>query len=71
MDCFIVIANLCPVPESIPTGSMKYTGRSYGSVAKYSCPNGYIISGYQQRRCESNGKWTGTPPKCVLRGKCK
>ena len=45
---FVVIVNECPVPEDIPIGSVKYTSLTFKSIAKYSCPSDYVISGFQQ-----------------------
>lgn len=66
-----VTAKRCPVPKSIPIGSLRYTGLIYNSLAIYSCPNGYLLSGYKQRVCKKDGTWAGTPPKCIQRGRCK
>ena len=68
---FIVIVNECPVPEDIPIGSVKYASLTYASIAVYSCPSNYIISGYQQRQCQADKTWTGSPPTCVPKNQCK
>ena len=67
----IVLAVKCPVPKSIPIGSVTTTGLTYGSLAIYSCPKNYLVDGYQKRQCQSDGTWTGTPPKCVLQSESK
>ena len=54
----------CPIPEDIPIGSVQHNNPpTHGSVAVYSCPPGYLVSGFQRRLC-NNGKWEGSPPKC-------
>ena len=63
---FIAVVNECPIPEDIPIGSVKYTSLTYSSVAVYSCPTGYIISGFKQRQCRADQTWTGSPPQCKL-----
>lgn len=35
-----------------------------GSVANYSCHDGYFIVGDTQLVCDSNGNWTGQVPTC-------
>ncbi|XP_065894513.1 sushi, von Willebrand factor type A, EGF and pentraxin domain-containing protein 1-like isoform X3 [Dysidea avara] len=55
----------CPIPEDIPIGSVRHNNPPiHGSLAVYSCPTGYQVSGFQKRLC-SDGKWEGFPPKCV------
>ncbi|XP_065894517.1 sushi, von Willebrand factor type A, EGF and pentraxin domain-containing protein 1-like [Dysidea avara] len=55
----------CPIPEDIPIGSVRHNNPPvHGSLAVYSCPTGYAVSGFQKRLC-SDGKWEGFPPKCV------
>lgn len=63
-ETFIFVAIKCPVPKSIPIGSVRYTGLTFNSLAIYSCPAKYILAGFQQRQCRSDGTWTGTPPQC-------
>ena len=34
------------------------------AVATYTCNTGYTLIGGSTRTCESNGVWSGSPPKC-------
>ena len=35
-----------------------------GDVARFSCRNGYIMSGARHSVCQSNGAWSSPQPKC-------
>ena len=67
---FAVVAKLCPVPEDIPIGSLEYNGRTYGSLATYDCPSGYLLSGFQKRVCKGDQTWSGYAPECKLKTEC-
>ena len=45
-------------------GSVQYTGLTPGSVATYTCNDGYQAVGEVTRTCETDGTWTGDPPVC-------
>ena len=45
-------------------GGVSQSGTSYGSIANYSCDGGYTMNGDANRMCDSDGSWTGDPPKC-------
>ena len=69
MNFYYIVAITCPVPKDIPNGSVTTTGLTYGHFAEYKCKDGYLIDGYQKRRCEADETWAGTPPQC--RENCK
>ena len=37
-----------------------------GSAARYSCDEGYVLVGDPARVCESDGTWSGEPPRCQI-----
>ncbi|XP_065903790.1 adhesion G-protein coupled receptor V1-like [Dysidea avara] len=50
---------------SVYRGQVNYTSDYRGSVAKYSCDEGYALCGPESRTCQSNGLWSGTRPFCA------
>ncbi|CAI7993219.1 CUB and sushi domain-containing protein 2 [Geodia barretti] len=40
-------------------------GFSPGSVANYTCNDGYVLEGDSRRVCQATGAWTGEEPQCV------
>ncbi len=42
-------------------------GMMSGSMAMYSCDEGYVLSGIAERICDlnKNGDWSGTQPTCL------
>lgn len=45
-------------------GDVTLTGTTLGSIAIYSCNNGYFLEGKERRVCQSNREWTGRSPVC-------
>ena len=45
-----------------PSSSAAITG---GTVATYSCADGYELVGEEKRTCLVDGTWTGTEPQCI------
>ena len=43
---------------------VKTVATMFGSVANYSCNNGYEIVGPSTRICQANGSWSDTDPLC-------
>lgn len=39
-------------------------GTTFGSRAHYSCDPGYTLLGSVTRTCESDGRWSGSDPRC-------
>lgn len=53
-------------PLSINHGTVVTEATSLGSVAQYSCENGYTLIGGDNRTCEAKGMWSGEEPLCVM-----
>ena len=47
-----------------PSASGDFTG---GTVATYSCADGYELVGEENRTCLVDGTWTGAEPQCRSR----
>ena len=45
-------------------GQVVLEGRSPGSKATYSCRPGYQLVGNPTRKCQNNGRWSGSTPFC-------
>nr|XP_039270425.1 uncharacterized protein LOC120345097 [Styela clava] len=70
MSCFNKEAECETLPEKIDNGDVKYTSTVYGSIATYSCNDGFSLQGDEQTVCQSDRKWSGKPPKCVNENAC-
>ena len=60
------VAKECALPESIENG-YAYTetaALTVGSIAQYTCHQGYDIDGNATRVCLQNESWSSTPPTC-------
>ena len=55
---------MCPQLIRPDNGQVIITTLTVGSVATYTCNNGYTLNGTNTRRCEQNGQWTLQPPTC-------
>ena len=55
----------CPRLSSPTNGRVEALQRTPGSVASYSCNDGYTLRGAQSRLCRSSGQWSGQEPVCV------
>ncbi len=45
-------------------GDVVITGVAVGSMATYTCDNGFELIGEQSRTCQPNGRWTDKDPIC-------
>lgn len=61
---FLFTATDCGDPGTPRDGEKSLSGTTFGSVAVYFCDNGFILKGNPLRRCQQNGKWSGSIPKC-------
>ena len=56
---------VCGQPDAPSNGAVDTSdGTSFGDVAKYSCGVGYTLNGPTERRCQADGKWSGSVPTC-------
>lgn len=54
-------------PPVVPSSHVLVTSNSTlaGSVAVYSCVSGYVLLGDQFTKCQENGVWTQSYPRCT------
>ena len=64
---FIVID--CGHPGDIENGNVTFTTTTFGSIATYSCEDGYYPDRYPSRFCDQFGNWSGNVPTCVVSDK--
>ncbi len=55
---------LCPSPETIHHGDIRWEDRKFGSRLSYKCHEGYKMVGEKERQCQMNGQWSGEAPEC-------
>ena len=56
MDCGDLLAPI--------NGSVTLNGTVEGSIANYTCNEGFSLDGPVVRMCGSNGMWSGSTPQC-------
>uniref|UniRef100_UPI00358E4E79 sushi, von Willebrand factor type A, EGF and pentraxin domain-containing protein 1-like isoform X2 n=1 Tax=Myxine glutinosa TaxID=7769 RepID=UPI00358E4E79 len=54
----------CPQPNNIENGRVEGSVFAFSHAVHYYCMDGYLLSGPRVRKCQSNGVWSGRPPKC-------
>ena len=57
----------CPtngIIVSPDNGGVSVGGVTFGSVATYSCDDGFTLMGTATRTCTSDGTWSGDNPTC-------
>ena len=55
----------CGSPGIPIAGVLFYSNMTVGSIASYSCVEGFRLEGEQDRICFNNGSWSGDVPSCV------
>ncbi|XP_067122803.1 uncharacterized protein [Centruroides vittatus] len=63
----VCLASSCPPLPETPHASpilLNGGGRSYGTVIRFECEQGYYRIGIPVIVCTSNGQWSALPPKC-------
>ena len=54
---------------AVSNGMVCYDGTTAGSVATYSCDDGYMLRGSAERVCGSDGHWEERIPSCEIIGR--
>lgn len=55
---------MCPNLTAPANGFVTFE-TDIGSVAEYSCEDGFLLAnGSQQRQCGAEGQWSGEEPRC-------
>ena len=57
---------ICPALDIPGNGKINITGQTFGSMAIYSCNEGYTIIGETTRVCQSEGSWSGVVLICEI-----
>uniref|UniRef100_A0A8C2HLQ4 Sushi domain-containing protein n=1 Tax=Cyprinus carpio TaxID=7962 RepID=A0A8C2HLQ4_CYPCA len=55
----------CETPPSPEYGSVMVTDSALGSLAEYSCEDGYELNGQSIRQCISGKQWSNDVPRCL------
>ena len=55
----------CGNLSSIINGTVRLSGVTVDSVAIYTCNEGLVLLGYNQRVCYPDGRWSNEEPRCV------
>ena len=61
----VLIVDFCASLSAPENGNVDASVRTVGSVATYSCDNGFLINGEPQRNCQMDGMWSGEAPTCL------
>ena len=61
--CIVFTAN-CGDLLNPTNGQVLINGTTEGSIATYSCTNGYHVVGNTSRACQSDRQWSGNAPTC-------
>lgn len=63
--CFLSGIN-CTSEIAVPrNGYITVEDYHYEGIVSYICDSGYEVSGSAVRQCQSNGLWSGAPPRCI------
>ena len=59
------ISDSCDILYNPSNGMVRTNGTtSPGSIAQYTCNDGYVLVGNETRTCDSTWSWSGTEPVC-------
>lgn len=55
----------CGEPYPLPNSTVSYNRTVFGSMASYSCVEGYgLTDGTPVRQCQVDGEWSSGVPRC-------
>lgn len=60
----VCLFDWCPDPPTVSGTIVSVNGHKAGSVAIYTCQNGFILFGQPSVTCTLGGSWAGTTPSC-------
>ena len=55
----------CATLVNPENGDVMVTGQTLGSVATYTCDDGFMLEGNENRECGPDGRWSGEEPICI------
>ena len=55
---------MCPELDRPNNGSVQYSNVVVGSMAEYSCDEGFLLIGVTTRVCQIDGIWSENAPSC-------
>ena len=64
MYCNSITDVTCPILSVIANGNVFQNGVTVGSIATYSCDDGYDLINENERMCQPSGVWSGIEPFC-------
>ena len=64
---YCTAVRVCPNDLSVDNGRVSYSTPGdavVGTMATYTCDDGFNLEGKMDRVCQSNGAWSDSPPTC-------
>ena len=62
--CVVGVPECVKLPP-IANGHVRTSGVNAGSIAVYTCDEGFILIGYSQRVCYPDNRWSNEEPRCT------
>ena len=59
------LAVACCRLEAPINGQISGNDNALGSTTRFRCDSGFQLMGSEERRCQTDGTWSGTHPQCV------